>query len=286
MSVDQPSKWSTQSSSGSASVELPQYSFVQQSDNIGASKTRRAVRSHAMKAVRRQQRQEKVKTFQPVWPEEQSSNKEYQLAKPEIQLSELGERQSQSQHQRQSSTQEERAFGSLPSPESQEPTRNLEEYELPIYSPPGLPSTRVYPRSEWVEPLPFVGRSASSRTLSSKAEEEIFPNGMIIRELLGAGRVDPFQTFPVRADRSMSKLMDHCMLSTANHLPLCTLILLTNPRHHCHASDILRHTISQANPYRPVPHRHKSPGISTCDGCVCIQEPRLSALLGYITTHA
>ena len=271
MSVDQSSKLRVQSNS--ASMELPQYSFVQQSDNIGASRTRRAVRSHAMKVVRRQQRQENVKTFQLTWPEEQSSNKQSQLAKPVIRFSKLAERQSQSQHQSQSSTGEERAMGSLPSSESQEPTRNLEEYGLPTDSAPRQSSFRVHPRSNWVEHLPFVGRSASSRTLSPEAEEEILPNAKVIRKLLGAGRVDPFHSFPGRADRSMSELMDHCMLSTANHLPLCILILLTNPRRHYHASDILRHTITQTNPYRSVPHRHKSPGISICNDCVCIQEP-------------
>ena len=212
MSVDQSSKFSLQSSSGSASTELRQYSFVQQSDNVGASSTRRTVRSHAMKAVRRRQRQENVKTFQVTWLEKQPSDKESQPANPEAHFSELAERHSQSQDQRRSPTQEERTFGRLPSHESQEPINNLEEYGLTTDSPSRIPSTRVHRGSEWVEYLPSVGRSAYSRTISSKTEEENSSNGKIIRKFLGAGRVDPFQTLPVRADRSMSEVMDHCML--------------------------------------------------------------------------
>ena len=220
MLVDQSSKLSRQSVSDSASMESPQYSFVQQSDNVGASRTRRTVRSHAMKAVRRQQRQENVKTFQLTWSE-QSSYTDSQLANPKIQVSELAEQHSRSQHQRQSPIQEERAFGSLPSHKSQEPIKNLEEYELATDSPPRVASTRVHRRSEWVEHLPLIGRSAYSRTYSSEAGQENSSNGKIIREVLGAGRVDPFQTFPVRADRSMSELMDHCMLLqiTSRSLP-------------------------------------------------------------------
>ena len=211
MLVDPSSNLSPQSSSGLASMELPQYSFVQQSDNVGASRTRRTVRSHAMKAVRRQQRQENVKTFQLTWPE-QSFYKDSQLVNPEAQFPELAEQYSQSQHQRQNSTQEERVFGSHPSHNSQEPIKNLEEDELTTGYPPAVASTLVHRRPERVERLFITGRSAYSRTVSSEAEQEFSSDGKIIREFLGAGRVDPFQTFPVRADRSMSELMDHCML--------------------------------------------------------------------------
>ena len=203
--VDQSSKLSPKPSLGSASMELPQFSFVQQSDNVDASRTRRAVRSHAMKAVRRQQRQENVKTFQLTWPE-QPSHKDSQLANPEVQFPELAEQYSQSQHQRQSPTQEERAFGSLPSHNYQEPIKNLEGDEMTTDSPSEVASTRVHRRSGRLEHLAY------SRTISSEAEQEISSDGKIIREFLGAGRVDPFQTFPVPANRSMSKLMDHCML--------------------------------------------------------------------------
>ena len=191
-------------------MELPQYSFVQQSDNVGASRTRRTVRSHAMKAVRRQQRQENVKTFQLMWPE-QSFYHNSQPAKPEIQFSELAEQHSQSHHQRHSLTQEERAFGGLFSHNPREPIENLEEDELIRDSPPRVASTRVHRRSERVERLPFLGRSAYSRTIPSEAGQEASSNGKTMQKVLGAGRVDPFQTFPVRADRSMSELMDHCM---------------------------------------------------------------------------
>ena len=208
---EQPSKLSIQSSSSSASMERLQYSFVQQSDNVGASSTRRVVRSHAMKAVRRRQRQENVETFQLTWLEKQPSNKESQPANPEAHFSELAERHSQSQDQRRSPTQEERTLGRLPSHESQEPINN--RGELTTDSPSRVPSTRVNRRSERVEHLPFTGRSANSRTISSEAEKDKSSNGNIIRKFLGAGRVDPFQTFSVRTDRSMSELMDHCMLS-------------------------------------------------------------------------
>ena len=82
MSAEPSPEWSAQSSSASEATVLPRFSFVQQSENVIASNTRRAVRSHAMKAVRRQQRQDNVKSFRLKWPEEQTASEDLQLTWP------------------------------------------------------------------------------------------------------------------------------------------------------------------------------------------------------------
>ena len=196
---------------------MPQYSFVQQSDNVNASKTRRAVRSHAMKAVRRQQRHENTRAFRLKWPEQSLSGEHLHLTGPEEQSSFIGRRQKRSQSDRhvREGPQGEGLVDSIPLLDFREPTRNLDEYDpLQMAFQPAQVSPYTDPPSGATKSLYSVERPASCSNAYAEADEEITPTGTKARDLLGAGRVDPFQTFPVRPDHGMSKLFDHCMFSS------------------------------------------------------------------------
>lgn len=223
MSAGSSSTWSTQSGSASISNSLPQYSFVQQSDNINASKTRRAVRSHAMKAVRRQQRHEDTRAFRLKWPEQPPSGIQFQLTPPKAQSSSNGRRQTlpQSDSHSLEGTQGKDLVDSIPLLDFLDPAGNLDEYDpfqmgfqqasVSDYMLPSSGTASIY----------SIERPASSYDANEGADEEVTPTNAKARNLLGAGRVDPFQTFPVRADRAMSKLVDHCMFSShrINRIP-------------------------------------------------------------------
>lgn len=196
---------------------MPRYSFVQQSENVIASKTRRAVRSHAMKAVRRQQRQDNTKAFRLKWPKEPSSGERFQLTRPEEELSGIEERQKrpQPEGQVQEVTLSEDLIGSVSPLKLLEPARSLGEYDpLQIDFQPGQLFDYMDPPSKGTDSLYSIERPSSSHDVAAEADEEVTPTGTKARNLLGAGRVDPFQTFPVHAHRSMSELIDHCMFSS------------------------------------------------------------------------
>lgn len=66
-----------------------------------------------------------------------------------------------------------------------------------------------------------AGSRSSSSNLSSKPDHSIedaqeIANQSLVKAspvtILGAGRVDPFQTFPIEATRDIHQLVDHCML--------------------------------------------------------------------------
>lgn len=214
MSAETTSSWSTQLSSGPEIMTLPRYSFVQQSENVNASRTRRAVRSHAMKAVRRQQRQESVKTFRLKWPDEYSSSKESVLTWPGEQSSGIEERQKRPQLEWRvpEGTDGEDVFNSNPSLESAEPDGSHDEYDpLHLITELGQKSSSVEPPHERPESLHPLRRPFSLQHATAEPDRDITSTGTHARTFLGAGRVDPFQTFPVYADLRMSELIDHCM---------------------------------------------------------------------------
>ena len=188
-------------------LTLSQYSFVQQSENVNASTTRRVVRSHAMKAVRRQQRQESAKNFRLKWPEEQSSTKTLQLTWRDDQLPSSGQLQIRQKHVQKVSPHE-HVISSTPSLERSESANTSGEYE-PFESGS---RTTVNPPSNQAKPSSSQEKDSSSQSTMADADEEIPPTSTNVQTLLGAGRINPFQTFPVRADRSMSQLIDHCTL--------------------------------------------------------------------------
>lgn len=196
---------------------MPQYSFVQQSENVNASKTRRAVRSHAMKAVRRQQRHENTKAFRLKWPEQPSSGEDLQLTGPKEQSSviERPQKRSQSDLHVQEGTQGEDLVGSIPLLDFTEPTGSLDEYDPhQMNFKPDQVSGYTDPPSGSTGSLYSVEIPAFSHDANAAADEDFTPIGTKARDVLGAGRVDPFETFPVRPDHDMSKLIDHCMFSS------------------------------------------------------------------------
>ena len=193
----------------SGSVDLPRYSFVQQSENVNSSKARRAVRSHAMKAVRRQQRQESGKTFRLKWPEEHSSGKSLRSIRPHEQSSTLEERREtlQLEGRIQTRSQEGNITSGTPLLQWSESVGNVDEYD-PLQVDPQI---SVHPPSERATFFDALERQELSPYNTAKAGEEFMPSGIYARTLLGAGRIDPFQTLPIRPDRSLPELVDHCM---------------------------------------------------------------------------
>lgn len=196
---------------------MPQYSFVQQSDNVNASKTRRAVRSHAMKAVRRQQRHENTKAFRLKWPDQPSSGEQPQLTLPKEQSSSNERRQTSPQpdrHLQEETRGEDLVVGSIPLLDFLGPARAFDEYDpLQMDSQQAQVSDYMDPPSG-TDSVYSIERPASYYHANAEADEDVTPTNAQARDLLGAGRVDPFQTFPVRADHDMSKLTDHCMFSS------------------------------------------------------------------------
>ena len=205
----------TLSNSGSGVKILSQFSFVRQSENVNASKTRRAVRSHAMKAVRRQQRQERTKTFRLKWPEEQSPAQGIQLTWPEEQSPGPGEQEKRPRLERrvQQETQMRNVSSNTPLLELFfGPARNVDDYDPSRKdSQPGQKASSIADLSERGGSLRPVWTHTTSRYFTEEADENTILAGTNAKSLLGAGRVNPFQTFPVRADRGMAQLADHCM---------------------------------------------------------------------------
>ena len=203
MSTESSTVRSRESTSSSDLISLSQYSFVKQSENVNASRTRRAVRSHAMRAVRRQQRYDSAKTFRLRWPEEQASVKRFQLTWPDELSSDFIERQDGPQTFQQES-QDRVAINTTPPRErSKSTSRSRPQNDSQIFT---------NRQSDGVESLGSLETKASPQYISTEAEMEATVTGISARTLLGAGRIDPFQTFPVQADRSLSELVDHCML--------------------------------------------------------------------------
>ena len=208
MSTGSPVAWNTQPDLGSAPVNPPCYSFVQQSENVNSSKARRAVRSHAMKAVRRQQRQESAKTFRLKWPEEHSSGKTLRCIRPREQSSVFEERREtpQIEGRIQTRSQEGDVISGPPMPQRSKSVRSVDEYDpLQVDS-----QYAVHPLSVTATSFDDLGRRKFSPYNTAEAGEDVTPTGVYARTLLGAGRIDPFQTLPIRPNRSLPELVDHC----------------------------------------------------------------------------
>ena len=187
---------------------LPQYSFIQQSDNVNASKTRRAVRSHAMRSVRRQRRQESANDFRLKWPDEQASGKNFQPTGREQQSSDSGEQPQRPEiegriQKRRHDTEFANGTALL---EWSEPAGSNDDYDpLPLRS-----QSTTDPPSEPASSLQRLGRGSFSPYTTVETGEEVTPIGENARTLLGAGRLDPFQTLPITASGRNSELVDHC----------------------------------------------------------------------------
>ena len=146
----------------------------------------------------------------------------------------------------------------------------------------------IYPSSEGPESLYSLEEQESS---SAEADEDVTTNNIHARTLLGAGKIDLFQTSPVRANQSRSELLDHCMSLhvpgwTSKYLQLCGPAQLTDSRPYCHACNAHRRTLSEAHSHRYVPRCHLSPGIDTRCGYACIEESGLPPPVKGIATYA
>ena len=277
---------STRSGLELETLTLSRYNFVQQSENVNASTTRRAVRSHAMKAARRQQRQESAKTFRLKWPKEKSSAKKVLLILPDEQPFSFGLAQAEKKHGQEGSP-DEGVISSTPSLERSKSTSSpgvSDQFPLGSWTIMNLPSNEA-------DSLPSQEREASSQSTTADVDDQIPPTSTNVQTLLGAGRIKIFHKFPIRADRSMSQLIDHCtlppysVLLTSTRLQLCALAKMRRLRRCYHACNLLRHTVPQANSYRIVPYCHQSSGIDTCDGCLSVEKPGLPLLRGSIATY-
>ena len=199
---------STQSSLNPEPAILQQFVFVKQSDNVNSSKTRRAVRSHAMRAVRRQQRQENAKVIRVKWPGEHTTREQLQAMIHDEQVPEDEERQSISppEGRTQSGSQEGDVFGGTPLPEWSESPTSVKNHSLSLTKVHGSRNLHF----EELKSPSSMRRQDPSPYTNVEADEEVAGNSVSARSFLGSGRVDPFQTFPIHSDRSVQQLADHC----------------------------------------------------------------------------
>ena len=253
MSIASSVSCSTTSTLNPEATNIQQYSFVQHSDNVNASSTRRAVRSHAMRAVRRQQRQQSARpvhlkwlrgyspsqTIQRTRPDEQSAGSNKQYGTPHFEEPILVQ------------PQDGEAVGDAPSPDLSEPLSSLDGNDSLLthsQSSIGLPS-------EGARSLYSLDRLDLQPYATMEVDEETTPDFDHPQTLLGAGRLDPFQTSSIHINRGLAELIDHCVLSSfhsykaPSHLQLHALVPLINHRPHYHACNVLWRTMSQANSY-------------------------------------
>ena len=229
---------------------MPQrYIFVQHSDNVNASSTRRAVRSHAMSAVRRLQRQKSAKSIQLKWPRENSAARTPGCTSPDGQSAAFDEQHETPQSEGLIRIQ--RQDSGTPNPDFSEPLSSADEHNSllmasqTIIGPPSEAARSLY-FSEGQDPQPYANMEVDEQTMSALDHPQT---------PLGAGRLDPFQTSSIHINRSLAELIDHCVLlflplyKAPNHLPLHGPVPLINHRPYCYTCNILWHTMSQANSY-------------------------------------
>ena len=104
----------------------------------------------------------------------------------------------------QEQSQEGVVISATPIPEWSEPAKCVDEYHLLHIRY----WCSIYPSSEGPESLYSLEEQESS---SAEADEDVTSTIIHARTLLGAGKIDPFQTSPVRANQSLSELLDHCI---------------------------------------------------------------------------
>lgn len=253
MSVESSISRTSPSASNPESTSQERYIFVQHSDNVNASSTRQAVRSHAMSAVRRLQRQRSAKPIQLKWPEEYSARRTIGRAQrtwPDGQSAGFDE-----QYENEGSIQIQRQEGEIvpgtPHPEVLEPLSSADGQNSLLFD---FQNSQGAP-SEGPGPLYFSETQDSQSYASTRLYERTTPGFDSPQTLLGAGRLDPFQTSSIHINRSVAELVDHCVLpffrsyKTPNHLQFHAPVPLIRHRPHYHACHVLWRTMSQANSY-------------------------------------
>ena len=201
---------STASTLNPEPTNFQQYSFVQHSDNVNASSTRRAIRSHAMRAVRRLQRQESAKSLHLKWARGYSPGETFQRTR--------SDEQSVSSNGRDETLQLEEPI--LKQPQEGEaisgtPILDLSEPSSSLYGNKALlthPQSSIGPPFEearWLD-SPEILDPQSYTTM--EVGEGSSPTLDHPQTPLGAGRLDPFQTSSIHINRSLAELIDHCVL--------------------------------------------------------------------------
>ena len=198
----------TQSILGSDPGALGRFSFIEEFENVTASEARRAVRSHAMRAVRRQQRQGSTNVIRLKWPGEHSSSKKLQSSQPQEQIFEVRGRYNslQPEERIERGSQEGDDIGATPSLEDSEPSRSLCKFDLHQLDPP----EQITPPSGRTESPGSQSKKGSLQSNTLGAVIEAVRTGAGVSTLLGSGRIDPFQTYSIRTDRRVQELVDHC----------------------------------------------------------------------------
>ena len=183
-----------------------QYTFIQHSDNVNASSTRQAVRSHAMSAVRRLQPQEHPKPMQLKWPEECSASKTIGRTWPDGQSAGVDE-QYENEEAIQIQRQESEIVRGTPHPAVSGLLSGADWQNSRLMNF----QTSKGPPSERARPLYFQETQDSQTYASARADEKTTPIFDSPQTILGAGRLDPFQTSSIHINRSLAEFVDHCV---------------------------------------------------------------------------
>ena len=245
MSIASSASSSTPSTLSPESTSIQRYSFVQHSDNVIASSTRRAVRSHAMRAVRRLQRQESANSSHLKWRRDHSRGESVQRMRPDGQSAGFDEQHETPQFEEpvQAHRQEGETIGGTLYP------RFLESPNVAHVDS----QSSIGPSSEGAGSLYFTQRQESQPDTSMEVDEETTATFDHPKTPLGAGRLDPFQTSSIHINRSFAELIDHCVLPSSHSykapgpLQVHSLVPLTSHRPDYYAGNVLWRTMSQAN---------------------------------------
>ena len=81
----------------------------------------------------------------------------------------------------------------------------------------------------WTTELPSASlHVAKSETHSSVGEDDDVENVPRLDRLMGQGRVDPFDSYPIPSQPFYPALIDHCTYSKAGLAPSCELLRLSD----------------------------------------------------------
>ena len=229
------------------------YVFVQHSDNVNASSTRRAVRSHAMSAVRRLQRQENANPIRLKWPREYSVGRTTGRTTPDGQPAGFDDQFGtlQSTEPIQIQRQEVESIGDTPQVELSELLDSADGHNSSLMDF----QNSIGPQTERARSFYFSERQGPQPYTTEEVEEKNTPTFTLPQTPLGAGRLDPFQTSSIHINRSLAQLIDHCVLpcfhsyKAPNHIYFYALVPLIKHRPDHHACNVLWRTMSQTNSY-------------------------------------
>jgi hypothetical protein len=101
------------------------------------------------------------------------------------------------------------------------------------------------------------------------------------RSILGAGRVNPFENFPVEADQDLYELIDHCTKLLPSIRKMCPFSTSTDRsyhvRHRNHSPPNLRHPMQKPGPEIFLLPRHQGRSGFPHNACFCRKTSRFSS---------